>query len=110
MSSAVTDDPGRSSVSTEEEAAPEVTNSHDVSESSSGQEPAGLNHSGEEDISANCVEEPATTAPKGASERSVSSEFVASKQDTCLHQLVFLKTAQRPLGGILTPPPVAISE
>ncbi|XP_036934633.1 uncharacterized protein LOC119008435 isoform X2 [Acanthopagrus latus] len=70
QSCAVTDDPGRSSVSTEEEAAPEVTNSHDVSESSSGQEPAGLNHSGEEDISANCVEEPATTAPKGASESS----------------------------------------
>lgn len=57
------------------EAAPEVTNSHDVSESSPGSEPTGLDHSAEERDSANGVDEPETTALADMSERSAGSEF-----------------------------------
>ncbi|XP_073344265.1 uncharacterized protein [Pagrus major] len=72
-SCAVTEDPGSGSSVSTEEAAPKVTNSHDVPESSSGREPTGLNHSGE-GLSANCVEEPATTAPEDASASSKSDQ------------------------------------
>lgn len=64
------------------EAGPEVVKSHDVSESSPGSEPTGLDHSGEERDAANSVRESETTAQADASERSVGSEFVTSKQDT----------------------------
>ncbi|XP_070784647.1 uncharacterized protein [Enoplosus armatus] len=68
-SCAVTEDSECSSVC--EEADPEVIKSHDVSESSPGSEPTGLNHSGEERRdAANSVREPETTAPADASESS----------------------------------------
>lgn len=50
------------------EASPEDSQSHDVSQFSSGLEPSGLDHSGEERDSASSVREPETTAPADASE------------------------------------------
>ncbi|TKS87591.1 Ubiquitin thioesterase otulin [Collichthys lucidus] len=52
------------------EASPEVTRSHDVSESSPGSQPTGLNHSAEEQDSANCVDQPGTAALADMSESS----------------------------------------
>lgn len=73
--SAVTDDSDNGSPPVCREASPEVTRSHDVSESSPGSEPTGLNHSAEERDSANCVDEPETAALADMSERSAGSEF-----------------------------------
>lgn len=87
MSSAVTEDSDNGRCSVCKHASPEVTKSHDVSESSPGPEPTGLNHSGEEQDSANSVRESETTAPADASARSVGSVFVISKQDTCLQSV-----------------------
>ncbi|XP_030613044.1 uncharacterized protein LOC115799886 [Archocentrus centrarchus] len=50
------------------EAGPEDSQSHDISQLSSGLEPSGLNHSGEERDSASSVREPKTTTPADASE------------------------------------------
>lgn len=51
-----------------------------ASQSSSGLEPSGLDHSGEEQDSASSVKEPETTAPADARERPVGSEFEITKQ------------------------------
>ncbi|XP_019127202.2 histone-lysine N-methyltransferase SETD1A [Larimichthys crocea] len=69
-SCAVTDDSDNGSPPVCREASPEVTRSHDVSESSPGSEPTGLNHSAEERDSANCVDEPETAALADMSESS----------------------------------------
>lgn len=90
--SAVTDD---SSVC--QESGPELVQSHDICESSSGSEPAGLNHGGEERDSACYVGEPETTAMEDACERSVSLVFVTSKQGPCLHKV---SSPLRPLEGV----------
>ncbi|XP_044031756.1 uncharacterized protein LOC122866329 [Siniperca chuatsi] len=74
LSCAVTEDSENGSSSVCKEAGPEVTKSHDVSESSPGSEPTGLNHSGEERGAANSVREPETTAPADASESSKSDQ------------------------------------
>lgn len=87
MSSAAAEDSENGSLSLCKEPGPEVEKSHDVCESSPGSEPEGLNHSGEERDSANSVREPETTTQADASERSVGSELVISKQDACLHKL-----------------------
>lgn len=87
MFSAVTEDSEKGSSSVCKEAGPEVVQIHDVCESSPESEPAGLDHCGEERDSADCVREPEPTAPADASQRSVGSEFVISKQDACLHKL-----------------------
>lgn len=86
-SSAATEDAENGGSPVSKKVDPEVLKSHDVSESSSGSEPSGLNHSGEEQNSGNYVGEPETTALVDASERSVGSEFVTSKQGACLHKL-----------------------
>lgn len=87
VSSAVAEDSENGSSSVCKESGPELIKSHDIFESSSGSEPMGLNHSGEERDSAHYVGEPETTAMEDASERSVGSAFVTSKQGTCLHKL-----------------------
>ncbi|GAA6215123.1 ubiquitin thioesterase otulin [Lates japonicus] len=74
QSCAVTEDSDNGSCSACEQASPEVTKSHDVSESSPGPEPTGLNHSGEEQDSANPVRESETTAPADASASSKSDQ------------------------------------
>lgn len=85
VSSAVAEDSENGSSSVCKESGPELIKSHDIFESSSGSEPMGLNHSGEERDSAHYVGEPETTAMEDASERSVGSAFVTSKQGTnCL--------------------------
>lgn len=84
MSSAVPWNSNSENCAVCEEDTPEDTKSHDVSESSPGSEPAGQNNGGEKRES---VSEPDTTAVADASERSVSSEFVISKQLLCLHQV-----------------------
>ncbi|XP_070841938.1 nucleolar and coiled-body phosphoprotein 1 [Chaetodon trifascialis] len=74
-SCAMAEDPERESSSACEEAGPGVIKSHDVSESSSGSEPTGLNHSdGEERDSTNYVGEPETTALADAGVSSKSDQ------------------------------------
>uniref|UniRef100_A0A8P4K4Q7 OTU deubiquitinase with linear linkage specificity a n=2 Tax=Dicentrarchus labrax TaxID=13489 RepID=A0A8P4K4Q7_DICLA len=73
-SCAVTEHSENGSSSVCDEAGPEVIKSHDVSESSPGSEPSGLNHSGEERSAANFVGQPETTAPPDASESSKSNQ------------------------------------
>ncbi|XP_018549182.1 protein IWS1 homolog [Lates calcarifer] len=74
QSCAVTEDSDNGRCSVCKHASPEVTKSHDVSESSPGPEPTGLNHSGEEQDSANSVRESETTAPADASASSKSDQ------------------------------------
>ncbi|XP_028288368.1 uncharacterized protein LOC114452983 [Parambassis ranga] len=64
------------------EAGPEDTNSHDVLQSSSGQTPAGVNHSTEEQDSAGSVMAPETTDPAAASE-SLKSEQDENQVPEC---------------------------
>ena len=81
MSSAVTEDSEDGGSSVLEQVGPEAIESHDVSDSSLG---SGRDHSGEEQDSVNSLRESETAAPADATERSVGSESVKSKQGTCL--------------------------
>ncbi|XP_040921290.1 uncharacterized protein LOC121200215 [Toxotes jaculatrix] len=73
-SSAVTEDADNASSSLCKQDGPEDVKSHQVSESSTGPEPTGLSHSGEEQDSANSVRESETTAPADASESAKSNQ------------------------------------
>ncbi|KAK9527604.1 hypothetical protein VZT92_014152 [Zoarces viviparus] len=73
-SCAVTEESGDGSSSVSMEGGPEVLKTHEVCDSPPGSEPTGLDHSGEERDSANCVREPETTAPADASESSKSDQ------------------------------------
>ncbi|XP_022622751.1 uncharacterized protein LOC111237798 [Seriola dumerili] len=70
LSCSVTEDSDNGSSSESKRAGSEDLKSHDVSESSPGSEPMGLNHSGEERDSSISVREPETTPPADASESS----------------------------------------
>ncbi|XP_031705881.1 altered inheritance of mitochondria protein 21 isoform X2 [Anarrhichthys ocellatus] len=73
-SCAVTEDSDDGSSSVSMEGGPEVLKSHEVCDSPPGAEPTGLDHSGVERDSTNCVREPETTAPADASESSKTDQ------------------------------------
>lgn len=72
------------SAATIEENVCKVAVSPNICESPSGPDPTGSDRSGEEQGSAHCAGEPVTAAGGDASERSVSSAVVTSKQLVCL--------------------------
>lgn len=95
----MTEDLDNGSSSVCKESGCEIRTSHDICESSSGSDPAEIDHSGEEQGTTHYVGEPATTASEDASERSVGLAVETSKQATCLH-IIKKKVCSflRPLG------------